>query len=56
MSDLFDNDDNEMENRRLYAKQHPLQLQINELNYTIQMLLDSTDDVGTDDFLMRKKN
>jgi hypothetical protein len=56
VSDLFDNDDNEMENRRLNTNQHPLQLQINELNCTIQMLLDSADDDGTDDFLMHKKN
>jgi hypothetical protein len=56
MSDYYDfndDEDNELGNRRLNAKNHPLQLQLNELSVTVQILLDSAD--GMDDFLNAQK-
>lgn len=44
-----DGDDSEMQNRHLKAAKHPLQLQLNEIGNTIQILLESAN--GKDDLL-----
>lgn len=52
--DDYDDDFNEMENRRKNARNHPLQLQINEVSEIVDVLLNNADKEN-DDYLESQK-